>query len=576
MLAGAGGIDYALLVVAVDDGIKPQTLEHLAILDLLGINRGIVALTKADLADEARRAVVMAEIQALLSGTSLRDAEIIAVSAASGEGIDILKQRLAAAERETGAVSASGRFRLAVDRSFTLSGAGTVVTGTVLSGTVAVGDQVRVSPSGLTARVRSIHAQNSKAERGSAGQRCALNLAGDGVSKEAISRGDMVLDPFLHAPADRIDAEFSVLAAEPKPIGDWFSARLHHASAEVGVRIVPLADPLKPGESGLVQLVLDRPVAAAIGDRFILRDVSAQRTIGGGRFLDLRAPLRKRRTPERLQLLDAAAVKDIADVLVHSLEIPPFLVDLNVFARDRALSESELKAVLSASAAEVIEAPSGRYAISVRQRDAFSADIERVLSHFHAENPDLQGIGRERLRLQVTPRFPAPALLVALRAEQVAGRLVLEGSFVRLPAHEVRLTDREEALYAEILPHLEGEARFRPPRVRDFAEILGGDEREIRRVLKLCARLGRLDQIRHDHFFTRAATAEMVEIIRYVAAASQTGEFAAGVFRDRLNNGRKVAIEILEFFDRQGITIRRGDIRRVNPHRLDLYGGASV
>lgn len=576
MLAGAGGIDYALLVVAVDDGIKPQTLEHLAILDLLGINRGIVALTKADLADEARRAVVMAEIQAMLSGTSLRDAEIIAVSAASGEGIDILKQRLAAAERETSSASASGRFRLAVDRSFTLSGAGTVVTGTVHSGTIAVGDQVRVSPSGLTARVRSIHAQNSKAERGSAGQRCALNLAGDGVSKEAISRGDMVLDPLLHAPADRIDAEFSVLAAEPKPIGDWFSARLHHASAEVGVRIVPLADPLKPGESGLVQLVLDRPVAAAIGDRFILRDVSAQRTIGGGRFLDLRAPLRKRRTPERLQLLDAAAVKDIADVLVHSLEIPPFLVDLNVFARDRALSESELQAVLSASAAEVIEAPSGRYAISVRQRDAFSADIERVLSHFHAENPDLQGIGRERLRLQVTPRFPAPALLVALRAEQVAGRLVLEGSFVRLPAHEVRLTDREEALYAEILPHLEGEARFRPPRVRDFAEILGGDEREIRRVLKLCARLGRLDQIRHDHFFTRAATAEMVEIIRYVAAASQTGEFAAGVFRDRLNNGRKVAIEILEFFDRQGITIRRGDIRRVNPHRLDLYGGASV
>ncbi|MBS9719617.1 selenocysteine-specific translation elongation factor [Tianweitania sp. BSSL-BM11] len=575
MLAGAGGIDYALLVVAADDGIKPQTLEHLAILDLLGVSRGLVCITKADLADPARLQTLSAEIHALLAPTSLKDVEILPVSAATGDGIDALKTRLADAERATTAASADGRFRLSVDRSFTLSGAGTVVTGTVLSGSVAVGDRVTVSPSGLSARIRSIHAQNQQTERGFAGQRCALNLAGESISKDAVGRGDMVLDPVLHAPTTRIDVELSVLDSEPKPLGDWFSARFHHASAETGARIVPLEGPVAPGSRGKVQLVLDQPIAATVGDRFILRDVSAQRTIGGGRLIDLRAPLRKRRTPERLGLLDAAAHPDAGRALRAMLDTAPFLVDLQAFAQDRALSEAQLQAAIRFADAEMVESPSGRHALSRENRQRFSSEVHNLLETFHADNPDLQGMGRERLRLQVTPRLPAPAFLTALRAEQAAGTVALEGAFARLPGHEVRLNAQEEALYNQILPFLQGENRFRPLRVRDFAEQLGVDEREIRRVLKLCARLGRLDQIRHDHFFTRQTTAEMVAIIRDVAAKTQRGEFTAALFRDRVNNGRKVAIEILEFFDRQGVTIRRGDLRRINPHRLDLYDAAS-
>jgi len=576
MLAGASGIDYALLVVAADDGVMPQTLEHLAILDLLGIPRGIVALTKADLADPARREAVTREIRAMLAPTALADADILAVSTVTGEGIDGLKQTLALADAETEARRAGGRFRLSVDRCFTLAGAGTVVTGTVLSGAVAVGDHVTVSPSGLAARVRSIHAQNRPAERGLAGERCALNLAGEGISREAIGRGDMVVDPLLHAPAERIDAELFVLAAEPKPVGDWFPARFHHGGAETGVRIVPLEGPVAPGRSAKVQLVLDRPIAAAVGDRFILRDVSARRTIGGGKLLDLRAPLRKRRSPERLALLDAAGQEDAAEALAGLLAVPPFLVDLDAFARDRALSEAELQTAMTAANADIVASTPALLALSPDARRVFSDGIESLLSAFHADNPDLQGIGRERLRLQVTPRLPPPAFLAALRAEQAAGRLVLEGAFVRLPGHVVQLTEAEERLYATLLPHLEGEERFRPPRVRDFAEMLGEDERAVRRVLKLAARLGRVDEIRHDHFFRRAATAEMVEIIADVAAHAEQGAFAAGLFRDRVHNGRKVAIEILEFFDRQGVTFRRGDLRRINPHRLDLYREAAM
>ncbi|HEY1413622.1 MAG TPA: selenocysteine-specific translation elongation factor, partial [Rhodopila sp.] len=242
MLAGASGIDFALLVVAADDGIMPQTLEHLAIIDLLGIDRGLVALTKADIATPARLAEVAGEIRAGTAGTVLADVEIIPVSALTGQGVETLRAHLEAAAAEMPDRSAEARFRLAVDRVFILSGIGVVVTGTVLSGTVEVGDHVVISPRGLSARVRSLHAQNRPAERGLAGDRCALNLAGPDISKDAIQRGDMVMDTGLHAPTDRIDATLRLLPDEAKPIGQWFPVRLHHAASEVGARIVLLRD----------------------------------------------------------------------------------------------------------------------------------------------------------------------------------------------------------------------------------------------------------------------------------------------------------------------------------------------
>ena len=553
MLAGAGGIDMALLVVAADDGVMPQTREHLAILNLLGVTRGVVALTKADLADEARRAEVTAQIRKLLAPTGLRDAPVIAVSSLTGEGIDTLRETLRDARAATHPTDRL--FRLAVDRSFTLAGAGTVVTGTVISGRVAVGDQVVISPSGLPARVRAIHAQNRPAEHGQAGQRCALNLSG--VAKDAVRRGDIVGDPALHAPTDRIDARLTALASEPKALGTWFPARLHTHAAEVGARIVPLADPIAPGETGLVQLVLDRPIAATVGDRFILRDVSASRTIGGGRFLDLRAPARKRRTPERIAALNAP---DLAALLA----VAP--VDLTVYARDHALSPGALADRVAQARAETI----GPLALSGPMLRGLRAGLIDTLTTFHAENPDLPGMGREKLRLSLSPRLPKEVFLTFLRGE--TGQITLDGAFVRLPSHEVKLSPEDEALYARILPALLGEARFRPPRVRDFANEFNVDEREVRRVMRLSQRRGRTDQIAHDHFFARAVTAEMVAIIIDVAARAEDGWFTAPAFRDRVQNGRKVAIEILDFFDRNGVTLRRGDLRRINPHRLDLFG----
>lgn len=564
MLAGAGGIDMALLVVAANDGMMPQTREHLAILDLLGLTRGIVALTKADLVGPERRAQVTAEIRAALAGTGLADAPTLPVSSLTGEGIAGLRARLAAAEAEVALRDSGGRFRFAVDRSFTLAGTGTVVSGMVLGGRVALDDIVTVSPSGLTARVRGIHAQNRKAAEGLAGQRCALNLAGEGIGKEAIHRGDMVLDPALHGPTDRIDVFLTVLASAPKPVDTWFPARLHSHAAEAGARVVPLRDPIGPGESGLAQLVLDRPLAALSGDRFILRDTSASRTLGGGWFLDLRPPARKRGTPERLALLAAMRETDPARALAGQAAIAP--VDLPAFLRDRGLMPDP---ALTERAGLV---RLGDLALPPSGLQALRDGLAQTLATFHAENPDLPGLGREKLRLNLRPRLPKPEFLLFLRAEAEAGRVVLDGAFLRLPGHEVKLSPEDEALYARILPQLLGEARFRPPRVRDFATEFGMDEREVRRVLRLTQRLGRTDQIAQDHFFAREVTREMTGILREVAADTPDGWFTAPAFRDRLDNGRKVAIQVLDFFDRMGFTLRRGDLRRINPHRLDLFG----
>lgn len=572
MVAGASGVDFVMLVVAADDAVKPQTLEHLAIIDILGIDRGVIVLSKADLADEGRRAEASAQIRNALAGTTLESCPIIPVSSVTGEGIGTLNQHLqaeASAQRER---DAAGLFRLSVDRSFTLSGAGTVVTGTVLSGTVSIGDQVAVSPSGRTARVRSIHAQNRAAERGVAGQRCALNLAGEGISKDAVVRGDMVLAPELHAPTDRIDANLRILATEKKPVGQWFPVRLHHAAAEVGARIVLLEDDLvQPGEKRTVQLVLDRPIAAAAHDRFVVRDTSAKRTIGGGFFIDLRAPARYRRSEERRAQIAALSQTDPALAMQGLASAQPFFFDLVLFARDRAMPLSAVTDIADRLGFVRLAAGPALLAIERQRGLAFETGLTGILGAFHGENPDLQGMGLERLRLQCEPRLPAQAFRAALQSLIAEGRIKIDGSWVRLAEHEVRLDEHEEHLWQTIQPLLSGEERFRPPRVRDISNLLAVSENDVRSLCKLLSRLGQLDEVAHDHFFRRETVAEMVGIIEDLSRHASDRQFTAAQFRDRVLNGRKVAIQILEFFDRHGVTLRRGDLRRINPHRLDLF-----
>ncbi len=574
MLAGATGIDFVLLVVAADDGVMPQTVEHLAIVDLLGITHGIVALTKIDLVPPARRDEVAHDIRNRLSGTRLAEIKILPVSTPTGEGVAELRGELFAAARSFVARAASGRFRLAVDRCFTLTGVGTVVTGTVLSGAVGVGETVLVSPSGLSARVRSIHAQDRPANRGTAGERCALNLTGDRIIKAAIKRGDVVLNPGLHAATDRIDAVLRVVGDEPKPVGHWMPVRLYHAANEVDARVALLEEaPIRPGETGRIQLVLSRETAAAVGDRYVLRNTSGSRTIGGGSFLDLRAPSRKRQTPERLAQLDALALADPQLSLAALVERSD--VDLAVFARDHALMMDEVDSVVERLDVVRLTGPDEVFALSTPRWLDLKDDVLATVDAFHVANPAIPGIDAERLRRRLRAKPSARLLSCVLHSLAKSRDIAFESGAVRSSAHQINLTAPDAQLWLKIAPLLSGAERFRPPRGRDIAALVEMPEPEVRRVLKLLSRQGKVIEIAPDRFFLRETAAEMAAIAANIAADAGDGQFNAAQFRDRLDNGRKVAIQILEFFDRRGVTLRRGDLRRVNPQRLNLFRHAA-
>jgi selenocysteine-specific elongation factor len=563
MVAGATGIDCVLLVVAADDGVMPQTREHLAIIDLLGLERGLIALNKCDRVDESRRSAVAAEVRAAVRGTGLADCEIVPVSATTGQGIDRLAARLDQLLATEAKRPRRGRFRLAVDRSFVRTGLGTVVTGTVVSGEVHVGERVMISPIGLEARVRSIHVSNRPADGALAGQRCALVLNGPGVTPETVGRGDFTIDPALHAPTDRIDAQLRTIATEPKPIGDWYPVRVHHAANAVSGHVVVLRDaPISPGESEFVQLVLDHPVAAAAGDRFILRDTSSRRTIGGGVFLDLRAPERRRRSRERRAELGALLYPDADAALARLLETRA-LVDLDHYFRDRAaLKEAPLAAAANLGL-ETFVVGSGRVGAMPQTWRQIRGEICALLDAYHAEEPDRPGLAAEQLRRRLSHRVAPDLFLAMLRRSAELGDLVIDRSWVRRPHHDAPTSADEDGLWAEIHP-LVAQAPYRPPRVRDIARATGFDENRVRQALRKAMTRGDVEEIGHDRFFARAAIDAMLQIAVDVAGVSAEGELSTAAFRDRLDNGRKVAVQILEFFDRIGVTRRRKELRYIN------------
>ena len=560
MLAGATGIDAALLVVSAAEGIKPQTVEHLQIVDLLGLDRGVVALTKADLADDDQLLERMAAVEALLATPALAGSEIVPVSAVTGRGVDELKARLLALGES--ARNTAGLARLAVDRCFVLPGAGVVVTGTVHAGEIRIDDRLLLTPSGLEARVRSLHAQNRPAEIGRAGERCALNLAGPRLSREAVRRGHWVVGPELHMPTDRLDVRLRLLASEPQALRHWSPAHVHIGAAHVMGRVALLrGDRLAPGETMLAQLVLEEKVGALAGDRAILRDPSATRTMAGATVVDPFGPARNRRTPRRLAELDAMAAWD-DDLLGEFLALEAGHLDLARFGLAHNLRQAELEQRLVAAGGVRVQG----FGFLEATLEAARRDIAETLAAFHRSNPDAPGLQPERLRVAMRQRFPSPVFHALLEREVAAKTVALDGGFARLPGHSLKLGARDEALWRKISADLARE-RFRPPRVRDFAQTYGEAEPQVRKLLRQLARLGRVVEVAPDQFFLRPAVAQMI-----AAAAALGPDFTAAQFRDRLDNGRKVAIQILEFFDRHGITVRRGDLRRTVPQKLEQYG----
>jgi selenocysteine-specific elongation factor len=557
MLAGATGIDFVLLVVAADDGPMPQTREHLQIVDLLGLSAGAVALTKTDAVSPERAAQAEAELAAFLSISAFSAAPVFRVSSVTGEGVNALRRHLEAQSARLPARPHRGHFRLAIDRCFTLAGAGTVVTGTAFSGEVAVGDALVLSPPGIEVRVRSIHAQNQPAQRGVAGQRCALNVVGEGFDKSRVQRGHWLLAAPVHAPIQRLDVQLRLVASERGPLVHWTPVHVHLGTGEAMGRVALLeGQELEPGGVSLAQLVLDRTIGALRDDRFVLRDQSATRTIGGGSVLDPFPPLRGRRTPLRLGLLRAWGSATPAAGLRAALEHSPLGVDAARLAQSWNLTEREMQALVHGAHARLAGPRSARLAFSSASWSTLGQRILAALAAEHERAPDMIGVGRERLRRLAAPGLLRGAFDEVIEELREQGCIRQSGPWLHTPDHQVTLTPTEDRLWAKMSPLLE-QAPFQPPRVRDLARTLSMEEAATRQLLKHVARTGAVFPVAHDHYFSRGAVAALADIVR--AVEGEHGRVSAAEFRDRIGTGRKLAIHILEFFDRVGFTRRVRD-----------------
>jgi selenocysteine-specific elongation factor len=557
MTAGASGIDFALFVIAADDGVMPQTREHLAILDLLGIRHGAVALTKADRVDPARIAQVRDDVHALFDASASRGAPMFVVNAlrADDPGLAALRDYLQAAAIASERRSSAGLFRLAVDRVFTLAGYGTIVAGTVHAGAVNVGDIVSVMPQGLTARVRSIHANNRETTLGLAGQRCAINLAG--LETSQLTRGDWLADARAFEPSIRIDVRLQLLKGATA-LRNWTPVHVHVGATHRLAHVVPLdTDVVAPGGVARMQFVFDTPICVATGDRLIVRDAQARHTLGGGRVLDANAPTRKRRSAERMRYLDAIESLLDGDGLAALINSAPF--GLAVADLERITSSPAAMLILPA-ATRTTQAKQNPYVVGESRWQSLYEMALAAVAKYHAQSPEEAGVEITRLRRIAAPAMPESPWRALIDELIAAGRLLRNGPWLHLPEHHILLSVEETVLADRVAPLIAAGA-FDPPWVRDLAAAAAAPENNVRRTLRKLTTQGAMHQVVPDLFYTVERVRELATIVAELDAAH--GAATAAAFRDRVGTGRKRAIQILEFFDRVGYTRRVHDAHRL-------------
>ena len=534
MLAGVGGIDHALLVVACDDGVMAQTREHLTILHLTGNPQLTVALTKADRVDESRINEVRQQLQAILQEYGFANAPIFVTVATEGRGIDELRahlQQLSSREQ-----TRDHRFRLAIDRAFTVKGAGLVVTGTALSGEVNVGDSLWLTGVNKPMRVRGLHAQNQPSEQAHAGQRIALNIAGD-AEKEQLNRGDWLLSDAPPEPSERVIVSLQTHT----PLTQWQPLHIHHAASHVTGRVSLL-------ENDLAELVFDTPLWLADNDRLVLRDISARTTLAGARVVTLNPPRRGKRKAEYLQWLTALALteNDSAALAVH---LERGAVNLADFAWARQLSDDGLHRL--SQQPDFIQAGNNLLNATVAAR--WQRKVLTTLATYHEQHQDEPGPGRERLRRMALPMEDDALVLLLIEKMRESGVIQSHHGWLHLPDHKAGFTPEQDAIWQKAAPLFGDE----PWWVRDLAQKTGTDEQLMRQVLRHSAQQGLITAIVKDRYYRNDRIVTFANLIRELD--QEKGSTCAADFRDRLNVGRKLAIQILEYFNRIGFTRRRGN-----------------
>ncbi len=551
MLAGAGGVDIVLMVIAADEGIMPQSREHLAICELLKIKSGLIAITKADLVDEEWLQLVIGEVREFVKGSFLENADIVPVSAKTGFNLETLKEKIRAIAIDVKPKMINGLFRLPIDRVFTLKGFGTVITGTAVSGTIHMDSPVEILPSKILSRVRGLQSHGKSAEKAYAGQRTGINL--QGIDKELLKRGDVVVSPDRFVPTHAIDANLDMLKNAPV-VKSRSQAHFYSGTSETIARIIIYdKDEVKPGESCYCQLRLEDPVVVLSGDRYIIRRFSPLETIGGGEILDPQPLKRKKKEGiEDLAVIAKGSLKDKIEVRLKKLHFS-------------GCSLLEIEGWIQADIPEIKSAVGDllREGKLIKSHDVlfhkdnfilFKELAKSTLSRFHKENPLKSGMSREELRAKMpmpTPRFSE---LIALVDD-----ISVERDILRLKDFRVSLTHGDEDVKRKIISILNKEG-FQPPLRSELAQRLSISEKEITDLLKLLVKDGAVVRINDSTYITIEQYNKMISILKNFYLKKK--EMSVSEFRDILGTSRKYALPLLEYLDSNKITLRIGDIRK--------------
>lgn len=549
MLAGAGGIDFVLLVIAADEGIMPQSREHLHICDLLRIKSGIIAITKADLVEPDWLDLVAEEARDFVKGTFLEGAEIIPVSSVTGQNLERLKEAIGKVARDVEVKPSRGLFRLPVDRVFTLKGFGTVVTGTAVSGSVGLEDTVEILPRNLSTRIRGLQSHGKPVKRVSAGQRAALNL--QGIEKEDLHRGDTLVSAGRFSPTRTIDAKIEMLKGAPA-LKSRGLVHFHLGTSETVARVVLYGpEKLGPGESCYCQLRLDNPVVAQSGDRFIIRRFSPVDTTGGGEVLDP-SPGRRRKK------------EGVSDLEVFEKGSIPEKIAMKVRkAALRGMAVAAMEGWLRAEVPEIAEAVEElsskgvikRYGDTLMHSDAyesFKRAVKGRLEEFHSRNPSRHGMPKEELRatLRMDPKIFSPMLS---SLEEVS----VEKDLLRLRSFKAAVSEEDKSRVLKLLE----DKGFQPPDRKELATELKMDEKRVSGILGFLGKEGSVVRINDSLYLSRASFDRMIGLLK--EHYSKQPDMTVAEFRDLLGTTRKYALPYLEYLDSNNMTLRVGDVRKL-------------
>lgn len=567
MLAGAHGIDLVLFTVAADDGVMPQTEEHLDIVHLLGVKMAIFVITKADLVQPARIADVEEEIKILTLGTLLEDSPVIAVSSVTGQGLAELKDRIAQILKNCDQPAPSGYFRLPVDRAFVLQGHGVVVTGTALSDRIKTGDHVRCLPGDQLFRVRSLQVHGRSVDSAGWGQRVALNLTGP--ERAEVARGHVICHEKLSLTSDRFDAHLEVRPAATKGIKSHQRVRLHLGTAERLAKIILLGekDKVEAKKSAYCQLTLSEPLLVLRGDHFIIRDETAQRTLAGGIVLNPWAKKHKKgesNLQSRLDTLHHGGITALTEAFLEAS--PSFALSIESIPQFLNLKEEEIRGSIEKMAGlRAINAEGEKVYTTQNRWQTLRERILKALKDFHASHALVPGMDMEELRgklpFELSPKI-FRAVVDTLIGEKAIAK---EENLLRLSEHRIQLGGQDKSLM-ERIKRILGEQPMAPPDLKDIEKQLAISRNKLNEVIRLMERDGSVVRVTTDLYFLSTCV-EKVRGVLYQNLAAK-GEITAATFRDLLGSSRKYTIALLEYFDREGTTVRIGDIRRLKANPI--------